>query len=166
VKFAPKYFLVRLRRCWCCFIQSRPFRFFEGISFGRGITNTDNAMKRCLNIERNMKSKILIAGAFVTVFTMSTFAADALLSPRQMDNQPQVFVSSTATPSITVAYVTPSTALLSPRAKDNQSKSVAGIVNDSNPALACSKMMAGSPKAIGECASHTTMPGCMSVATK
>ena len=54
--------------------------------------------------------------------------------------------------------------LLSPRAKDNQSKVVAGIVNNSNRALACRNNMNGTPKAVSECVSHTTMPGCLTVA--
>jgi|SRR5712671_1920495 len=111
-----------------------------------------------------MKTKILILGAVVTAFAFTSFAADALLTPRQMDNQPKVFVSSAATPSITVAYVASGTALLSPRATDNQSKIAQGVANDSNPALACARAMTASPKAISECASHTTMPGCVTVA--
>jgi len=55
-------------------------------------------------------------------------------------------------------------ALLSPRAIGNQSKIVQGVANESNPALACAKAMTASPKAISECASHTTMPGCVTVA--
>ena len=111
-----------------------------------------------------MKTKILLLGSALTAFTFTTFAADALLSPRAQDNQPKVFISSTETPSTTIAYVAPSTALLSPRAQGNQSKIVQGMVNDSNPALACAKNMTASPKAISECASHTTMPGCVTVA--
>src|SRR6266700_3229776 len=111
-----------------------------------------------------MKTKILILGAVVTAFAFTSFAADALLTPRQMDSQPKVFISSTAAPTTTIAYVAPSTALLTPRATDNQSKIVQGMVNDSNPALACAKMMNGTPKTVAECASHTTMPGCVTVA--
>ena len=111
-----------------------------------------------------MKTKILMLGAVVTAFAFTSFAADGLLTPRQMDNQPKVFVSSTATPSTTIAYVAPSTGLLSPRAQGNQGKIVAGVVNDSNPALACRDGMTASPKAVSECAAHTTMPGCVTVA--
>lgn len=54
--------------------------------------------------------------------------------------------------------------LLSPRAAGNQIKVVAGTNNDINPALVCQKTMSGSPKAVAECSSHTTMPGCVTVA--
>jgi curli biogenesis system outer membrane secretion channel CsgG len=54
--------------------------------------------------------------------------------------------------------------LLSPRAKDNQTKLASGTANDSNPALACRKAMTGSPKAVAECSSQTTMPGCLKMA--
>ena len=50
--------------------------------------------------------------------------------------------------------------LLSPRAQANQIKVVKGTNRDTNPALACEKTMAGSPKAVAECTSHTTMPAC------
>lgn len=50
--------------------------------------------------------------------------------------------------------------LFSPRAAGNQAKAVKGTNRDANPALACQKTMAGSPKAVTECASHTTMPAC------
>lgn|SRR5487761_2035915 len=112
-----------------------------------------------------MKTKILLLGAAITAFTFSTFAADALLTPRQQENQPKVTTSSVSTQGGTVTYITAdSSALLSPRAKDNQSRVVAGAATDSNPAQACAKNMAGTPKAISECASHTTMPGCVTVA--
>jgi len=115
---------------------------------------------------KNMKINILLLGAAITTFTFSTFAADALLTPRQKDNQAKVTASSINTQGGTPAYVTPgSSAQLSPRARDNQSKVVAGVNKDSNPALACRNNMAGTPKAVGECSSHTTMPGCMKFAS-
>lgn len=113
-----------------------------------------------------MKTKILLLGTIITAFTMSAMATDALLTPRMKDNQPRVATSSVSTQGGTVSYITSDSAvLLSPRAKDNQSKIVAGVANDSNPALACAKNMNGTPKAISECASHTTMPGCTTVAS-
>ncbi|MDD5140602.1 MAG: hypothetical protein PHY43_10130 [Verrucomicrobiales bacterium] len=112
-----------------------------------------------------MKTKILVLGAVVTAFAFTSFAAEPLLTPRQKDNQPKIVTSSVSTQGGTVTYITSdSTALLSPRAKDNQIKVVAGVANDSNPAQDCAKNMNGTPKAISECASHTTMPGCTTVA--
>jgi hypothetical protein len=108
-----------------------------------------------------MKTKILLLGTAIAAFTFTSFAADALLSPRVAGNQIKVV------PGITAAHPAPaSVSLLTPRAGDSQNKSIAGVVNDSNPALACRNSMNGTPKAVGECNSHTTMPGCMTVATK
>lgn len=110
-------------------------------------------------------TKVLLLGAVIAAFSFTSFAAEPLLSPRQKDNQPKVVTSSISTQGGTVTYITSdSPALLSPRAKDNQTKVVKGVANDSNPALACAKTMTGSPKAVAECSSHTTMPGCVTVA--
>lgn len=113
-----------------------------------------------------MKTQIFLLGAAITAFTFSTFASDALLSPRQKDNQARVVTSSVSTQGGAVAYVTSDApVVLSPRGKDNQSMMVKGVANDSNPALTCAKNMNGTPKMISECASHTTMPGCATVAS-
>jgi len=137
--------------------------FFEGISFGRGITSirrSNEAPAGKIN-KLNMKTKILLLGAAIAAFTFTSSAADALLSPRAAGNQINVVAG------ITAAQPAPASAsLLTPRAGDNQIKSVAGVVNDSNPALPCRNNMSGTPKAVAECTSHTTMPGCMTVATK
>jgi len=107
-----------------------------------------------------MKIKYLLPAAAITAFTFTTFAADALLTPRAAGSQIKVV------PGITAVQPAPANAvLLTPRAQDNQIKMVTGVVNDSNPALACAKNMTASPKAISECTSHTTMPGCMKVAS-
>ena len=108
-------------------------------------------------------SKVLLLGAVVAAFTFTSFAAEPLLSPRAQDNQIKVVSSTVATPSITVAYVDSGAALLSPRAQGNQSKVLKGTHNEVNPALVCLKNMSGSPKAIAECAAHSTMPGCQSM---
>ena len=79
-----------------------------------------------------MKTQVLLLGAVVAAFAVTSFAAEPLLSPR---------------------------------AQDNQIKTVKGANNDVNPALVCQKNMTGSPKAVAECSSHTTMPGCMKMAS-
>ena len=109
-----------------------------------------------------MKTRILLLGATITAFTFSTFAADALLTPRQRDNQPLVAASSANDPDLLAAS---RSTLLTPRAFGSQSKVVKGVANDSNPALVCAKNMNGTPKMISECTSHTTMPGCVTVAS-
>jgi hypothetical protein len=68
-----------------------------------------------------MKLKVLLLGAVITVFTFTSFAADALLSPRAAGNQ------TTVVPGITVAQpVSASAVLLSPRAAGNQTATVTG----------------------------------------
>ncbi len=112
-----------------------------------------------------MKTKVLLLGAVVTAFALTSFAAEPLLSPRAKDNQIKIVTSSIDTQGGTVTYVTSvSPALLSPRAQANQIKVVKGTNNDINPATVCQKIMSGSPKAVAECSSHTTMPGCVTVA--
>ena len=59
---------------------------------------------------------------------------------------------------------TASDTLLSPRAAGNQIVTVAGQSNEVNPAVACAKNMNGTPKAVAECTSHTTMPACKPMA--
>ncbi|HUZ06738.1 MAG TPA: hypothetical protein VMV89_04550 [Candidatus Paceibacterota bacterium] len=110
-------------------------------------------------------TKVLVLGAAVAAFTFTSFAAEPLLSPRAAGNQIKHVNSSVGTPTITIAYVETTPVLLSPRAAGNQIKVVQGVSNDVNPALVCRNTMIGSPKAVAECSSHTTMPGCMTVAT-
>lgn len=109
-----------------------------------------------------MNTKILLLGAAITAFTLSTFATDALLTPRQKDNQPKVAASLANDPDL---LATSRGTLLTPRAAGSQIKAAPGVANDSNPALVCAKNMNGTPKMISECASHTTMPGCVTVAS-
>ena len=112
----------------------------------------------------NMKTaKILVLGAIVTAFTFSSFAAEPLLSPRAAGNQIKTATSSMATATVTTAYVDSGAALLSPRAAANLVKVVKGTTADANPAVACQKTMNGTPKAVTECTSHTTMPACQPV---
>lgn len=112
-----------------------------------------------------MKTKVLLLGAILTAFSYSTFAGDLFLSPRAKDNQIKQVSSDTVTPTTTVTYITvKDPVVLSPRAKENQVVRISGTNNDVNPALLCQKMMTGSPKAIAECTSHTTMPGCQTMA--
>jgi hypothetical protein len=111
-----------------------------------------------------MKTKVLLLGAVVTAFAFTSFAAEPLLSPRAKDNQIKIVKSSAEAPTTTIAYVDSGSALLSPRAQANQIRLVKGTNTDINPALICQKTMTGSPKAVAECSSHTTMPGCVTVA--
>ena len=110
-----------------------------------------------------MKTRNLLitlgAAAFAAI-TINATASEALLSPRAAGNQVQ-HVSGTAND---VNFVSVNTATVSPRAASNQIKTVAGTSNDVNPAIACAKNMNGTPKAVAECTSHTTMPACKTVA--
>jgi hypothetical protein len=105
-----------------------------------------------------MTNKILLAAA-VAAFTLTSFASQPLLSPRAAGNQPKV-ASTAETPAVTIAYADSASGQLSPRASVNQIKHVAGIASDTNPAAVCRANMDGSPKAVTECSSHMTMPGC------
>jgi len=156
------------------FFQSRPvdhplgrgLLIFEGFPAGRGITDSGNAIKRGQKKETKMNTKVLLLGAVVAAFSFTSFATDAPFSARAQANQIKVVPRSVAAPASTIAYVDgTASAQLSPRAQANQIKVVKGTASDRNPALECVKNMVGSPKAVAECSSHTTMPGCMKVAT-
>ncbi len=109
-----------------------------------------------------MKTNVLLLTAAITTLSLSSFATDALLTPRAQGNQPRL--ASVATPAVTVSYAAPATtALLTPRAAGNQSRMIAGTASDSNPALACRSNMPGTPRVVAECSQHTTMPGCAKV---
>lgn len=115
--------------------------------------------------ERNkMNAKVLLLGAVVATFSLSAFAgttgAYLLKAPAASKiNSPA------ETPGITIAYVDSASALLTPRAQGNQIKVVKGVASERNPALECRINMTGSPRAVAECSSHTTMPGCMKLAS-
>jgi hypothetical protein len=106
---------------------------------------------------------ITIGAAALTAITFNAYSADALLSPRAAGNQIK-HVSGTGNDVNTVAA---NTSTLTPRAAGNQLKTVPGTASNVNPAIACAANMNGTPKAVAECSSHTTMPGCkpMAVAT-
>ena len=110
-----------------------------------------------------MKTKVLLLGAVVIAFALTSFAAEPLLTPRADGSQIKRVSSLVATPTVTITYIDSSTAFLTPRATGNQIKTVKGGNNDVNPATACQKNMGGSPKVVAECSAHTTMPGCATV---
>lgn len=109
-------------------------------------------------------AKVLLLGAVVTAFAFTSFAAEPLLSPRAAGNQIKHVSGSVDTATITIAYVDITPALVSPRAAGNQIKVVKGTNSDVNPALVCRNNMIGSPRAVTECSSHVTMPGCVTLA--
>ena len=103
---------------------------------------------------------ITLGAAVFAAITINATASDTLLSPRAAGSQIKQ-VSGTANDVNTVAV---NSTYLSPRAAGNQFKTVPGVANDVNPAIACAKNMNGSPKAVAECVSHTTMPACKPMA--
>ena len=112
-----------------------------------------------------MKNKVILLGAVVAAFAITSFAAEPLLAPRAKGNQIKVVTSSIDTQGGTVTYVTSvSSAPLSPRVQGNQIKVVKGMNNDSNAAQACQKNMVGSPKIVQNCIESGNMRGCMTVA--
>ena len=123
---------------------------FEGFSVWRGITCIGGTIKRCLKRNQIMKTKILLLGAVVTAFAFTTFAADALLSPRAVGNQIQVV------PGITAAQSAPASASLqSPRAQNNQVVQVSG----SEPVVAKCPMI-GSPRDVSAAGSAARTACC------
>jgi len=107
-----------------------------------------------------MKNKVLLLGAVAAAFAVTTFAASPLLSPRAAGNQTKIVQA----PAEAAAVPVVAAATLSPRAQGNQIATVASGNADVNPVLGCKKTMAGTPKMVAECASHTTMPGCAKLA--
>ena len=90
------FYSSRFVRCFYYYPAQRKIRkflanFFAGFSVARG---KPIATKRRRNEappnqkeKKNMKTKVLLLGAVVTAFTFTSFAADALLSPRAQANQ-------------------------------------------------------------------------------
>jgi hypothetical protein len=101
---------------------------------------------------------ITFGAAALTAITINATASDALLTPRAAGTQIK-YASGTANDVSPAA----TRCLVSPRAAGNQIKKIAGTNNDANAATACAKSMAGTPKQVAECTSHTTMPACKTV---
>jgi hypothetical protein len=104
---------------------------------------------------------ITLGAAAFAAITINATASDALLSPRAAGNQIKQVSGTNNDPNL---VNTTGIVLVSPRATGNQIVTVAGQSNDVNPAAACAKNMNGTPKAVAECVSHTTMPGCKTMA--
>ncbi len=103
------------------------------------------------------RNLLLLGAAAFAAITINATASDAYLSPRAAGNQIQQIAG-------TANVVTPAAAAtISPRASGNQIVTVAGQLNEVNAAVACAKNMNGTPKAVAECTSHTTMPACKTV---
>lgn len=107
---------------------------------------------------------VLLLGAVVTTLTLTSLATEPLLSPRAAGNQIKRITNSADAQFTTVSYVETGSPLLSPRAAGNQIMVLTGVNDDYNPSLTCRNNMIASPRAVTECSSHTTMPGCVTVA--
>jgi hypothetical protein len=110
-----------------------------------------------------MKTRnLLITLSVAAMATVNVLAADALLSPRAMDNQIKAPAAANNDPNLAA----PGLRSVSPRLLDNQIKTVAGKSTATTPSLECTRRMGGTPKMIGECADHPGAPmSCCSVAT-
>ena len=108
-------------------------------------------------------TKVLLLGAVVAAFSFTALAQSGAAAFLRAPILREPVSNTPAVEPVTITYVNSSSALLSPRAKGNEIKVVKGVANDSNPALACRNNMAGSPKQVAECISHTTMPGCQTM---
>ena len=102
-----------------------------------------------------MRTQILLTtvAAALAVITLNVKAGTTVLSPRAAGNQ------SIVASGITAVQPVSATQSVSPRVLGNQIVTVASVVNDVNPTIACRNMIA-SPKAIQACASNSNMPGC------
>jgi len=109
----------------------------------------------------NMKTRILLATigvAALAAMTLNANASDAYLTPRAAGNQIKYFAGKYNDPTL---VNTTGIVVVSPRAAGNQARITAGTSTETTPAMACVKMMAGSPKTIQACADHpATMAGC------
>jgi hypothetical protein len=101
----------------------------------------------------------LAAAAFAAI-TINATAGNTYLSPRAAGNR----IKTVAGLNHDVNLVdTTGIVLVSPRTTGNQIATVAGTSGDVNSAAACARSMKGTPKAVAECTSHTTMPSCKPV---
>jgi len=103
---------------------------------------------------------ITLSAVAFAALTINVTASNAHLSPRAAGNQLKQVSGVNNDPNL---INTTGITLVSPRVADNQIATVAGQSNEVNPAVACARNMNGSPKAVAECTSHTTMPNCKPV---
>lgn len=112
-----------------------------------------------------MKTRILlsiIGAAALAAITLNANASDTRLTPRATGNQSKHVsaVSNNPNPVNPTGLV-----IVAPRAAGNQAVTVTGISTEVTPAMACARIMTGSPKTIQACVEHpATMPGCNSTA--
>jgi hypothetical protein len=112
-----------------------------------------------------MNTKALLLGTVIAAFAGSTFATDALLTPRAKGNQIKVVAPDAESTAIPMNYVA-SNPTASPRVNAAQIKVVKGVSADKNPALECVQNMQGTPKAVTACSQSVTMPGCQKLASR
>ncbi len=106
-------------------------------------------------------TKILLLGAAVATFSLAAFAGTGAYALKASNETAKLVPADV--PVVVLTWVDSATSI-SPRAQANQIKVVQGAAETSVLALACRKDMVASPKAVAECASHATMPGCIKVA--
>jgi hypothetical protein len=112
-----------------------------------------------------MNTKVLLLGAVVTVCTFTTFATDAWRSPRAAGNQLEIVRSTAPATATRIAYVNDKASLLTPRAQASQNQQLQGATGSVAATQTCRQAMVASPKAVAECAAHTTMPACLKLAS-
>ena len=116
-------------------------------------------MKLRHNRKKNMKTHTLVTAlgaAVITAIAINVTARDVYFSPRAAGNQIRLYsgINNEALPAKAngITY--------SPRAAGSLIQRTPGTNSGTNPALACVKTMKSSPRAVAECISHATMPGC------
>jgi hypothetical protein len=108
--------------------------------------------------KQNMKTtKVLLLGAAVAAFSFASFAGTGANALKPSNETAKIVPADTQVVVLTrVDSATP----ISPRAQANQSTAIKGTSDNQNSTLVCRKNMVASPKAVAECSSHATMPGC------
>jgi len=108
-----------------------------------------------------MKTRILLVtlgAAALAAITLNANASDTYLTPRAAGNQINQFAGIYHDPN---PVDTTGIVVETPRVAGNEAQTAAGSATETTPAMACAKIMAGSPKIIQACAEHpATMPGC------
>ena len=108
-----------------------------------------------------MKTRILLASigaAALAAAAVNVNAGDVYLSPRATGNQIKHVAGLANDPNL---VNTTGIIVVAPRAAGNQTQTVAGMSTETTPAMACARMMVGSPRTIQACVEHpATMPGC------
>jgi hypothetical protein len=112
-----------------------------------------------------MKTRnLLITLSVAALATLNVMATDTLLSPHASAAQTKTAPSVSADPNLAATGLVSA----SPRLTESQVKTAAGKSSAVSASLQCTRLMAGTPKAVSACADHpgAAMSCCAVAATK